>query len=265
MSAKVLLVDDDEKMRRALATWLSYAGFSVTQAASGEEAIDVLERDLFAVVITDIVMGDVDGIEVLHTARRLPYRPSVILLTGHGSLETAMAAVRVGAQDYLLKPCDEEVLLACVQKAAKRYLTEQRLREAAHALALYTQDVEVARATPTPSAAPQLTTNILQIGSITIGASRKHVWFNARPVQLTPIEYALLAFLAQGKGQVHRYSAIVRHTHQLELDDAEAKGLLRTHFLNLRKKLDPGYFVTDRGIGYMMIEPEQHVEQSSKS
>lgn len=251
MIIDILLVEDDELLRRALSYWLTFAGYRVTQAANGEAAIDLLEHTAFAVVLTDIVMGDVDGIEVLHTARRMAQRPAVILLTGHGSLETAVAAVRAGAHDYLIKPYDEDALLECVRSAAARFQAEQRVQAAARVLVDLLHPGSASTAAP-GNDAPGTT---IRVGAITIGTSRKQVWFEQRPVQLTPIEYTLLCQLAERPGQVQRYSAIARHTHQLELDEAEAKGLLRTHFLNLRKKLDPRYFSTDRGIGYILEEP----------
>ncbi|KAB8141815.1 response regulator transcription factor [Chloroflexia bacterium SDU3-3] len=256
MTADILLVDDDNTMRRALASWLTLAGYRVTQAPDGEAAIDHLEQTHFAVVITDIVMGDIDGIEVLHTARCLTRRPAVILLTGHGSLESAVAAVRSGAHDYLLKPCDEEYLLNSVADAVQRYQSEQRLRDAAQIL---TDFLHVGAPNTGAAIATSPPAN-LRVGEISIGTSRKQVWIGSRQVQLTPIEYALLCYLAERPEQVHRYSAIVRSTHQLNLDEFEAKGLLRTHFLNLRKKLGSAYFATDRGIGYMLTIPRSEAE-----
>ena len=250
MTIDLLLVEDDEPLRRALTHWLSFADYRVTQAADGETAIELLERNTFAVVITDIIMGDVDGIEVLHTARRLNPRPSVILLTGHGSLDTAVAAVRAGAHDYLLKPCDEDALLDCIRSAVQRFQNEQRMHDAARIL---TEVLNLEALNPTTPAKPDGAT--IRVGAITIGTTRKQVWFEQRLVQLTPIEYMLLHYLAEHPGQVQRYSDIARYTHQLELDEAEAKGLLRTHFLNLRKKINPRYFSTDRGIGYVLGEP----------
>jgi len=260
MKQHILLVEDDTKARSMLAYLLQHSGYHVTQAASGETALDLLEREPFMVVLTDIVMGDVDGIEVLHTARLQSYRPAVILLTGHGTLESCQAALRAGAYDYLLKPCTDDELLACVARAVEHQQTEQRLREAASLITtLYQADTErikrpadgasdnapPVRKIPTP----------LRIGALTIGASRKNVTLNENPVHVTPIEYTLLCCLAETPGSVRTYSDIVRYTHGLETDEAEAQILLRVHISNLRKKLSPANIVNNRGTGYMLVDP----------
>lgn len=262
MKHRILLVEDDDKARRMLAYLLQHTGYHVTQAANGEQALDVLERESFDVVLTDIVMGDVDGIEVLHTARLQPYRPSVILLTGHGTLDTCISALRAGASDYLLKPCTDEDLLACIDRALQRHQAERQLAETAHLLTTLYQPPEGQRrqrsrgdtqsgiaSTSAVAAVPR------QVGALAIGASRKRVTFDGQLVHLTPIEYALLYCLAETPGTARTYSDIVQHTHNLDLDEAEAQVLLRVHISNLRKKLPTDYIVNHRGTGYMLIDP----------
>lgn len=263
MKHRILLVEDDSKARSMLTYLLQHSGYHVTPAADGESALDLLERETFNVVLTDIVMGEVDGIEVLHTARLQPYRPVVILLTGHGTLETCMAALRAGAFDYLLKPCTDAELLSCVERAVQRHCAEQQLAATADLIAtLYRpneartrrSDDEVARAGRLTAA--QAATAPLRVGALSIGRSRREVTLDGRPVHVTPIEYALLRCLAETPGVARTYAEIVRHTHGLNLDEAEAQVLLRVHISNLRKKLSPAYIANHRGNGYMLVDPD---------
>jgi DNA-binding response OmpR family regulator len=263
MQAHILIVDDDDRMRRALATRLEYAGYRVTQAQNGEQALQLLEGTIFDVVLTDVVMRSVDGVEVLHTARLQAYRPAVILLTAYGSLETSLAALRKGAYDYLLKPVTPAELLECVRGAIQRRQTEQSVREAT---SMFYEQGENAPSqlgsettAPTETSATAQTSSHLCIGPLSIGSSRYDVHLHGTPIDLTPIEHALLRCLAYEPGKLHRYSDIVRSTHALDVDDSEAHTLLRSHISNLRKKLGKGYLVNRRGRGYILVDPHQTV------
>jgi DNA-binding response OmpR family regulator len=259
MRAHILVVEDDATARVLLSDLLRFAGYRVTEMPDGQSALDALERDRFDVVLTDIIMGDVDGLEVLHTARIQPYRPAVILLTGHGTLNTCMAALRAGATDYLLKPCPDDALLACVERALQRYRDEQRLIEAADLIKnLYRPAEEPSAASPrrgNPGARVP-TEQVLRVGALVCGASRQEVTLHSDPVHVTPIEYAILRCLAETPGTVRTFREIVQYTHALDMDDAEAQTLLKVHISNLRKKLSSAHFVNHRGIGYMLIDPE---------
>lgn len=118
---RILLVEDATNTRKLIGKLLETSGYHVTYATDGETAIDTLEKESFAVVLTDIVLGNVDGLEVLHAARGQSYRPVVVLLTGYGSIETSIAALRLGAYNYLIKPVQDEELLACIASAVEKY------------------------------------------------------------------------------------------------------------------------------------------------
>ncbi|NJO07221.1 MAG: response regulator [Chloroflexaceae bacterium] len=113
----ILLVEDDPAARGVTKDILQRAGYNVTAAPDGESALRLLGEQEFSVVVTDIRMRMVDGIRVLEEARKQPYSPEVILLTGYGSMESAVAALRLGAYDYLLKPCHPDQLVEGVQRA----------------------------------------------------------------------------------------------------------------------------------------------------
>lgn len=276
MSAHILVVEDDDTMRTALTTWLRHAGYQVTHAADGESALNLLPTHAFDIIITDLIMGRVNGIDVLQAAVAQPYRPEVILLTGHGSLDTSLTALRSRAYDYLLKPCTADEVLACVNGAMQRRSNDQQMREALDklmsAVGLYRADPTAKPSdslpvgeyrlrppmshNPSPSL-PHQSPMIYRIGDLLVGPSRHEVSFNGRPVHTTPTEYALLRYLAEHNGTVCRCRDIVRHTHGVETNDGDAQALLRSHIHNLRKKVSPSYFVNDRGTGYMLVNPDQ--------
>jgi DNA-binding response OmpR family regulator len=99
-----------------------------------------------------------------------------------------------------------------------------------------------------------------QIGSLVIGKTRYDVFFKNQPVRLTPIEYNLLRCLAETPGVALSYQQIVQRTHQFETDQADAQRLIKQHIFNIRRKIDPCYLVNDRGLGYMLVNPETHCQ-----
>jgi DNA-binding NtrC family response regulator len=120
MSVKMLVVDDAEASRKGLASLLSGWGYSTEEAADGEEALDKARAILPSVVITDLVMPKLDGLALLHALREeLPFA-TVILLSGQGSVDAAVAAMKEGAYDFLTKPIDVARLKMLVPKAVER-------------------------------------------------------------------------------------------------------------------------------------------------
>ncbi len=108
MSEHILVVDDDELVRTGLAANLERAGFRVTMAASGEEGIRLALQQHMDLVLCDLVLGDIDGIDVLRRIKAQSPATSVIMITGHGSIKNALDALRSGASDYIQKPADPE-------------------------------------------------------------------------------------------------------------------------------------------------------------
>lgn len=249
----VLLVEDDGQTRLVLATALGDAGFHVTSAADGTSALALLTTDQFDVVVTDIRMRYVSGIDVMTAARALAPPPEVIILTGYGSLETALAALRAGAFDYLLKPVNTSELLSCVRRAAQRRADTLRELETLKALATPASPMEAAEPNDGATERPG---RYLQVGRLVINRFRRTATLSGATLHLTPIEFELLAFLAENPGETQSCAAIVRRTHRYELPEAEAQTLLRSHVRNLRRKLPHGYLETDRGMGYRLSAGE---------
>jgi DNA-binding NtrC family response regulator len=122
--AHILLVDDDERLRNAAGKVLTAEGYCVVIAASGKEALEVLKQEAFALVISDLRLPDQDGIALLKQVREFLPEAEVVMITGFGSIERAVEAMRLGAYDFLQKPLDSAALLKTVAKA----LEKQRLR-----------------------------------------------------------------------------------------------------------------------------------------
>lgn len=132
MSLKVLVVDDDEVTRKLLQEVLEREGYLVQIAASAEDAVHLLRRESFPIVVSDIRMVDLDGMAVLRESKKSQNPSAVIMMTGFGSMEGAIEAIQQGAFDYVSKPFKMNELKAVVQKAAKHWESQKAQKEAPH-------------------------------------------------------------------------------------------------------------------------------------
>jgi two-component system, OmpR family, response regulator CpxR len=131
MSTKVLLVDDEEQFVDVLAQRLQTRGFTVSTAFNGDDAIALVEEHDVDVVILDVQMPGRNGIEALQEIKRIRPITEVIMLTGHGTVETAIQGMKLGAYDYLMKPTDTTELVDKITKAQQRKKDqEDRIRQA---------------------------------------------------------------------------------------------------------------------------------------
>jgi DNA-binding NtrC family response regulator len=131
LPTRILLVDDEKDFAEMLSMRLEEAGDKVTAAYTGQEGLDFLEKDEFDVIILDIKMPGMDGIQTLRKIKIMHPLVEVILLTGHGSTETAVEGMKLGAFDYLLKPADIDDLTAKLEGAKKKKEEQdERIRKA---------------------------------------------------------------------------------------------------------------------------------------
>jgi DNA-binding NtrC family response regulator len=126
--SRVLIVDDEKSIRRVLRVLLEDQGYEVAEAASGEEAVSVFERAPAEAVVIDLRLPGIDGLEALGRIRRLG-APAAIVMTAHGSIQSAVAAVRQGAYDYLTKPFDNDELLLTLKRALEYERMRAEVRE----------------------------------------------------------------------------------------------------------------------------------------
>jgi DNA-binding NtrC family response regulator len=124
-SVRVLLVDDEDDFRTTLANRLRKRKMEVAEAESGRSAINLLKQGIFDVVVLDVRMPGMDGIETLKEIKRIDPPMEVIMLTGHASVESGIEGMRLGAFDYLMKPCDINDLINKIMDAYQRLLLQK--------------------------------------------------------------------------------------------------------------------------------------------
>lgn len=264
MNTPVLMVEDDQATGEVLSEVLNEAGYAVTLAPGGTRALELLKENVFAVIVTDIRMPAVNGIDVLHAARETDSQPEVILLTGYGSLDTSLAALREGAFDYLLKPCDPELLIQRVGEAIES--REARLRQAEavrHIVDAFGENGQAVGSTTATTMVrePEIATETdeeerLHVGALSFGSAHHTATFQGQPLHLTPTEFSLLRTMAEKLGKVFTYRELVYAMHDYDVSSAEAKVLLKTHVRNIRHKIGSGYLVNVRSTGYKLVVPD---------
>ena len=118
--SKILLVDDEVVFTTNMSKLLTNRGYKVTAANSGDAAIQALEKENFDVVVLDLKMPGMDGLTTLKEIKKLGLFTETLILTGHGSIDTALEAIKIGAFEYLMKPCSIDELIEKVKQAADR-------------------------------------------------------------------------------------------------------------------------------------------------
>ena len=122
---KILLVDDEERFRSNLKKMLTAEGFEVSEANSGQKALEELVLHAYDVILLDMRMPDMDGLTTLAAIKERHPDPEVIILTGHASVDAAAEIIRLGAAEFLLKPCPLEEVIAKIETAFERKLARQ--------------------------------------------------------------------------------------------------------------------------------------------
>ncbi len=262
---RILVVDDEATTRISLAELLRLEGYDVSIAASGEDALEVMDRNPpFDLMVLDIKMPGMDGLQLTEAVQRRSPDTVIILLTAFGTLETAIQALRRGAHDYLLKPCPVSQILESVRKGlSKRYQERQRkelvsrLEQTLSELRAIEQP-DVAIASPVSSVE-----RYLEVQDMRLDRERHQVWIGDRMVDLTPTEFKLLSYLMERADQVCSPQQLVRQAQGYETDPWGARAIVRVHIRRLRRKLEPDparprYIVNVRGVGYTFprIPPE---------
>ncbi len=275
--AQVLVVDDEQNIRLTLSALLSRAGYVVTAAATGEEAVALFDRQRFDLMLVDLQMPGINGIQVVEALRQRNLDTMVIVLTGHGSLETAIEGMHQGIFDYMLKTSDPEQILERV--AAGLAERARRLRQSALISAISAaaqaltgggpvpepldQLIGGAQPGPAPATPPATATSTpnserqLTIGQLQLDTWHQTATLGGRSLNLTPTEFRLLLCLAEHAGQMLSYTQLVRCAQGYEASDMEAGELIKPHIHHLRQKIEPDpstprYLLNVRGKGYIL-------------
>jgi DNA-binding response OmpR family regulator len=239
MSEKMntLVVDDEAGIRFFLAETLRKAGHSVEVASNGEEALERLRTASFDVVVLDLILGGrVDGLRVLEAVRWRWPETIVIILTGHGSLDSAIAAIREGVDAYLLKPVGPQDLRQAIQEASDR-----RQKRA----------ISMAHGKEEP---------LLQHGPFSVDLGKHIATLGDQPLDLTTREFKLLAHLIQNANRVVGPKELVQAVQGYECDSMyEARDIIKWYVHRLRRKVEPDpanprYIANVRGVGYRFGE-----------
>lgn len=261
---RILVVDDEAAERITLGEVLRLEGYQVTLAASGEEALNLIHQEPeFDLAVLDLRLPGIDGLQVLEGIRRVSAETIVILITGYGTLETAIQALRKGAYDFLLKPSPVDEVLAAVRRALselkagrhrKSLITQ--LQSTLQALVANTDGVEVPPET-------NKSDGLLTVGDVQIDRAKHLVTHQDQPVDLTPTEFRLLECLVSRVDEVCTPQDLVRCAQGYETDAWGARSIVRVHIRRLRRKLEPDpenpcYILNVRGVGYLFAStPEQ--------
>ncbi len=263
--SRVLVVDDDEMLRSSVVEILAEAGYETAEADNGVNALKLLKQDAgFDVVLTDMKMPEMDGPALLNELRTHFPDTSVIMMTGQGTIDTAVQAMREGAVNYLLKPTNRRQLLESVREAVnmrtdkmqQRTLMDQVVSNL-QALGLYhpnLQDALELHTSAQPAASNKVDDRFLRVRDLMIDQHRLIALFQGKPLELTPTEFEILYSLVQAQGRVVTFEEIVLRLQGIRAERDEARTMLSTHLSNLRAKLREAgcedYLVNSRGHGY---------------
>lgn len=219
MSATILVVDDEPAIRQVVKAYLEKEGFRVYTAATGTEALQALRAYQPDIVVLDIMLPEMDGLEVLTRLRRESEDIYVIMLTAKTEETDRVVGLTLGADDYVTKPFSPRELVARVKAALRR------LRKA-----------------PEPP-------KRLRFRGLDIDVAARRVWVQGQEVHLTPREFDLLVTLAEHRGWVMTRTQLLERIWGSTYADAR---VVDVHIGNLRKKLGPlgQWIVTVRGVGY---------------
>ena len=277
-TASVLVVDDEGANRYSVAKTLERVGYRITEAATGEEAVKAIDEQSFDVVLTDLRMPGIDGIELLRFIKEKSPDAVVILMTGYASLGSAVEALRMGAHDYLVKPSSSHDIRESVLRGVERAEKLKRRRRLLDAVRqdiveLTDDDFESKRPTPdsvarypregmAPGSYETMQTGAsedLKLGQLTVYTGRYQVSFDDTLIDLTPTEFDLLLYLAANRGRVVSCHELVREIRNYAVDEAEAREVIRPHISNLRRKMkkvgaNPDIVVNVRGVGYRLSD-----------
>jgi DNA-binding response OmpR family regulator len=236
LPARILVVDDEAMPRMTITRALNLMGYKADEAASGAEALSKLAARFYDLVLLDLRMPGIDGVEVMRRANKLCPDTLVIILTAHATLESAITAVRLGAVDYLLKPYSLRDTEAAIARALENH---QHAHEA-------------------PSAPAE---RFLQRGPVTLDIEKRLAIVSlpdgrALQAELTGNEAALLMCLMQSPDTVYSCRDLARAPLGYDVSEREAEDIVRPHISRLRNKVEsdpahPTLIRTIRGKGYL--------------
>ncbi|MDQ1620170.1 MAG: two-component system, OmpR family, response regulator [Actinomycetota bacterium] len=229
--ARLLVVDDEPNILELLATSLRFAGFEVTTATNGREALTAARKTRPDLVVLDVMMPDMDGFAVVRRMRGEGATVPVLFLTARDATEDKVAGLTVGGDDYVTKPFSLEEIIARIRAVLRRAVGRQ------------TGDVDPSR---------------LVFADIELDDDTHEVWKSGDVVPLSPTEFKLLRYFMQNAGRVLSKAQILDHVWHYDFGgDAN---VVESYVSYLRRKLDtsdPRLLHTLRGVGYVLRLPRE--------
>jgi two-component system, OmpR family, alkaline phosphatase synthesis response regulator PhoP len=224
----VLVVDDEPKIVQLARDYLEHAGFTVLTAGDGASALHAVRTRSPDLVVLDLGLPSVDGLEVLRTIRGSASTPVVVLTARDTELDTLLG-LELGADDYMTKPFSPRELVARVRAVLRR-----------------------------GGRAAQASDRI-EAGDLALDVPRLRTTLLGRPIELTPTEFSILAAMAREPGRIFTRSQLLDAVHGVAFESYERA--IDAHVKNIRRKLEPDpsrprYLLTVYGVGYRVAEPE---------
>jgi len=252
--AHILIVDDEQTTRRTLAGLLQRLGYRTAEASSGRRALDYIARRHFDLVILDLKMPGMDGTEVLRSARPVADDTVFIILTAHGTLDSAIAGIRHGAFDYLLKPSPVKEIVRAVEAGLAERQRRLQSKDPVTLLERALANMKAVTARPETSST---TNRFFHALDLTVDTMKGLVLAGGQPVDVTPTEFDVLTYLMRNQDRVVSCRELVAHLRGYDLDERDARVFLRSHIHRLRQKLErdsssPCIIHTVRGRGYII-------------
>ncbi len=249
----ILVVDDERTMRESLQEILELEGFQVSQAENGEAALEILKQTTIDLMLLDLKMTGMDGIQVTEQAKQLAPETVIIMLTAHGTLESAIATMRRGAFDYLLKPAAVADIIASVQRGLghRQQMLHQRDLVGLVQRAIFELQPPAGTEPPQPQPERQL-----KLRGISLDLQRHVATANEQLLDLTLTEFKMLAYLMERPDQVISPRELVAAVQGYDADEHEARAIVRVHIRRLRQKIEPDpdqpiFVLNVRGVGYL--------------
>ena len=265
MGSTILIVDDEENLRKTLSRILTKAGYSVTTASNGEEGLGLLQAGAYDLAFIDLLMPGIGGVELLQKIHVIYPEMPVLILTAHATLETAIEAVREGARDYLLKPADPQLILDRVKEVLDEQRQPYRQREILgqiqnlvselHGISQSAEELPENIINIRPPTDP---TRFLQQGRFILDLHARHLMLDDKYIQLSPSNFDYLATLLRHSPNPVTYEVLVRESQGYELTRNEAREMARWRIHELRKAIEldqknPVHLITVRGSGYRLV------------
>ena len=227
----ILIIEDEKKIRRYLQLELEHEKYSVDTAQDGEEGIEKFKNNFYDIILLDLGLPDMDGLDVISSVRSWSLCP-IIVLSARTTDNDKVSSLDLGADDYITKPFSTNELLARIRTSLR------------HSNRVVTND----SVSEKPYAALGLKIDFM----------KRIITRDGEPIHLTPVEYKIVAYIAKNSGKVITYSSILKNVWGPNMDENDNK-ILRVNMANIRRKIEPNpaeptYILTELGVGYRMLE-----------